>query len=244
MSINSYQMAQDLLQRFEDKDGEELLSTIIKDVFLDRICLVSSFGAESALLLDMVSRIDPAFPVIFIDTQKLFPETLEYRDKLIKHFSLQDVRTYYPDYAETSRSDPHETLWKNDVNACCYIRKVEPLERALKGFDAWITGRKRYHGATRENMPLIESANGRIKINPLAKWNKKDIGNAFEKLNAPAHPLTSKGYLSIGCQPCTAIPNNPDDTRSGRWQGQEKTECGIHLDGNSGLQRSKDKIMD
>ncbi len=229
MSINSYQTAQDLLEHHGNKSGEELLSAMIKEVFPDRICLVSSFGAEAAILLHMVSRIDPSLPVIFIDTQKLFPETLEYRDTLIKHFSLKDVRTYYPDYVDTSRSDPNSNLWKSNTNACCYIRKVQPLARALKSFDAWITGRKRYQAGTRTDMPLIEALDGRIKINPLATWTRRNIQETFKKHKIPEHPLLEHGYLSIGCMPCTSVPKDLNNPRSGRWSEEGKTECGIHL---------------
>ena len=238
MAINSHQLSKDLLERFGHQSGEELLSIMTKDIFPGKLCLVSSFGSEAALLLDMVSRIDKKLPVVFLDTQKLFPETLEYRDQLIAHFNLKDVRTYYPDYNNVSRSDPEGILWQSDVNACCYMRKVEPLQRALKGFDAWITGRKRFHGSVRKDIPLIESADGRVKINPLASWSREDIGIAFEERGIPRHPLVEQGYLSIGCAPCTSLPENADDVRSGRWQGQDKDECGIHLGDDGRFHRS------
>ena len=244
MSLNAYQTAKDLADRYDDEGGEDLISVMVKDVFPGKICLVSSFGAEAALLLDMASKVDKALPVVFIDTQKLFPETLAYRDMLIARYAFTNVKTYYPDYADTSRSDPGEDLWSRDVNACCYIRKVKPLEKALQGFDAWITGRKRFQGGTRKDMPLIESAGGRVKINPLANWDRNDVAKAFKERDIPLHPLKEHGYLSIGCMPCTSIPDDPDDPRSGRWQGQEKTECGIHLDEDGKLVRSHSTIMD
>ncbi|MCF8496245.1 MAG: phosphoadenylyl-sulfate reductase [Alphaproteobacteria bacterium] len=227
--MNSVAQAQDLLERYGNLEGEALLSPLIRDVFPGRLCLVSSFGAEAALLLHMVSGIDSGLPVVFLDTQKLFPETLAYRDLLVERLGLSNIRTIYPDYTDTSRSDPDGTLWQSNPNACCTIRKVKPLQKALKGFDAWITGRKRYHGGMRTALPLIEASEGRVKINPLASWSAQDIKREFERRGLPAHPLRAQGYFSIGCLPCTAPPASEDDVRSGRWQGREKQECGIHL---------------
>lgn len=218
-----------LLDRYGDLDGEALLGPLIRKEFPGKIALVSSFGAEAALLLAMAAQIDPGLPVIFLDTQKLFPETLAYRDLLTAHLGLKDVRTIYPDYADTARRDPEGKLWSGDVNACCYIRKVKPLQKALKGFDAWITGRKRFQGGLRGDLAPVESADGKVKINPLARWSAVEIEKEFKARDLPEHPLKAAGYLSIGCAPCTALPANADDPRSGRWQGQEKTECGIHL---------------
>lgn len=227
--MDSVKKSAQLQEKYRGSDAASLLAAIIKEEFPGRLALVSSFGAEAALLLDMVAKIDPALPIIFLDTQKLFPETLAYRDLLIKRLGLKDVRTIYPDYADTSRRDPDGMLWGRDVNACCYIRKVRPLQKALKGFDAWITGRKRFQGGLRTDMEQIESADGKVKINPLATWGMEDIAKEFAARNLPEHPLKAQGYLSIGCKPCTSLPENKDDPRSGRWQGQEKTECGIHM---------------
>lgn len=227
--MDSVKKAAALHEKYRDAPPETLLEAMIGTEFPGRIALVSSFGAEAALLLDMVAKIDPAAPVVFLDTQKLFPETLAYRDLLTARLGLKDVRTIYPDYADTSRRDPDGTLWKQDVNACCYIRKVKPLQKALKGFDAWITGRKRFQGGLRADMPAIESADGKVKINPLAAWNIEDIAREFAARDLPGHPLKAQGYLSIGCMPCTTPPQNENDPRGGRWAGQEKTECGIHL---------------
>ncbi len=228
---NPYQSALDLTARYSDLDGEALLRIMIDNIFKKKICLVSSFGAEAAVLLSMVAQIDQTVPIIFIDTKKLFPETLKYRDQLVNHLSLKDVRTYYPNYSDITRNDADGTLWRSNTNGCCYMRKVKPLERALKDFDAWITGRKRFHGGKRIDMPLIESSNGKIKINPLANWDRKKIEVHFEDFALPRHSLVKEGYPSIGCMPCTDQVDD-DNIRSGRWAGQNKTECGIHLEGN------------
>lgn len=239
MSFNSVIAAEELLSRYGALDGEALLEPLIEhELIKGRLCLVSSFGTEAALLLSMVAKIDPALPVIFLDSQKLFQETLAYRDELIKLLGLKNVQTVYPDYSDTTRDDPEGTLWETRANACCYIRKVKPLQKALKNYVAWITGRKRYHGGLRSNMPVIESFEGRVKINPLAAWSPEDIAREFIARKLPEHPLKAKGYLSIGCLPCTDLPVSGQDARSGRWKGSDKEECGIHLDEYGKFRRS------
>ncbi len=217
-----------LRAQYGDRDGPQLLKAFIKEAMPGRIALVSSFGAEAATLLHMASEIDRHLPVIFIDTGRLFQETLDYRDELIELFGLTDVRTVGPTQASADRLDPDKQLYSTDPNACCYFRKVEPLNRALAGFDGWITGRKRFHGGGRSSLPLIERADGRIKINPLATWSREAI-EAYRVINElPEHPLVQDGYLSIGCIPCTSPVGEGEDLRTGRWRGQSKTECGIH----------------
>lgn len=218
-----------LTQKYEGSAPEELLRVFIKEQFTGKIALVSSFGIEAAVLLDMVAKTDAATPVIFLDTKKLFPETIEYRDMLIDHLGLSNVKTYYPDYIDTSRDDPHEDLWQHTPNACCFIRKVKPLKKALKGYEAWITGRKQFQGGLRKNLSQIEYMEGQIKLNPLALISAEDIMAEFERRDLPRHPLQDQGYTSVGCMPCTALPADTSDSRSGRWQNSDKTECGIHL---------------
>ena len=202
-----------------------LLRTLIGERFAGRISLVSSFGAESAVLLHLVSGIDPALPVIFLDTGKLFAETLAYRDRLVARFGLLDVRAAGPDPA----TDPSGTLWRDDPDGCCALRKVAPLEAALAPFDAWISGRKRFHGGERATLPPVEfGADWRIRINPLAGWSAGEIAACFAANDLPAHPLVARGYRSIGCAPCTRPVGDGEDPRAGRWAGLAKTECGIH----------------
>jgi phosphoadenosine phosphosulfate reductase len=199
--------------------------------FAGRTALVTSFGAESAVLLHLVAGIDGATPVIFLETGKLFPETLAYRDRLIERLGLEDARSVQPDAAALLAADPAGDLWRRDPDLCCRLRKVEPLAKALQGFAAWINGRKRYQSEGRSRLPLVEREGGRIKLNPLANWSAEGIARYFAAHRLPRHPLEGQGYRSIGCEPCTT-PSSPDeDGRAGRWRGSEKTECGIHFDG-------------
>jgi phosphoadenosine phosphosulfate reductase len=201
--------------------------------FAGRTALVTSFGVESAVLLHLVAGIDPGTPVIFLETGKLFRETLDYRDRLVALLGLEDVRSVQPDAAAILAADPAGDLWRRDADLCCRLRKVAPLARALQGFAAWINGRKRYQGALRSRLPLVEREGGRIKLNPLANWNAEEIARYFDEHRIPRHPLEAWGYRSVGCEPCTT-PSSPDEeARAGRWRGSAKTECGIHFDGTN-----------
>lgn len=224
----SVQRVEALGQEYHGLHGEALLRPMIEDEFKGRIALVSSFGTESAVLLNMAARIDPALPVLFIDTGKLFGETLRYRDDLVALLGLTDVRTVRPSVVKIQERDPDMTLWQKDADACCFTRKVEPLAQALKGFDAWITGRKRYQGGARTTLPPIEADAGFVKINPLAGMTLAEIDAAFETHHLPRHPLEAEGFLSVGCYTCSARVAPGADRRSGRWAGSEKNECGIH----------------
>jgi phosphoadenosine phosphosulfate reductase len=218
-----------LSDRFYALGAEKLLRLAIEDLFTGRIALVSSFGADSAVLLHMVAEIDKTTPVLFLDTLHLFPETLAYRDTLVDRLGLTQVITLKPDAEELAKEDPETFLWSSDPDRCCAIRKVEPLAKALKNYDAWITGRKRFQAATRAALPLFESDGPRIKLNPLATWTQADIKAYFEKHDLPEHPLVAKNFLSIGCLPCTSPVRPGEDARSGRWRGRGKTECGVHI---------------
>ncbi len=176
----------------------------------------------------MVADIDTSTPVVFLNTGKLFGETLRYRDQLVSRLGLRDVRTVAPDPEQLRRIDPEEVLWYGNPDMCCYVRKVEPLHRALEPFAASISGRKRYHGEGRSDLPLVEAIDGRIRVNPLATWGKAEIDGYFEAHDLPRHPLEADGFLSIGCMPCTDRVAPDEDVRAGRWRGKEKTECGIH----------------
>lgn len=220
------------LAAIEDKmaglEGEDLLRPLITDLFAGQIALVSSFGAESAVLAHMVARIDPATPVLFMDTQRLFPETIDYRNKLIDHLKLRDVRSYGPNEDDIALKDPDGTLFATNPDACCAFRKVAPLADALQGFAAWISGRKRFQNSQRADIPILELVDQRFKINPLATWTPDDLSAYFKRHNLPPHPLTAQGYPSIGCVPCTSRVLPGEDMRAGRWRGGAKTECGIH----------------
>jgi phosphoadenosine phosphosulfate reductase len=218
-----------LADKFAALDAQALLRLAIEDLFPGKIALVSSFGADSAVLLHMIAKIDAQTPVVFIDTGQLFPETLAYRDRLVDHLGLASVQSAEPDGAELAEADPDGFLWATDPDRCCAIRKVNPLTEALAPFEAWITGRKRYQGAPRATLALFEAEGDRIKVNPLARWNATMLIAYLDRHELPRHPLVAKGYPSIGCGPCTSEVGPGEDSRAGRWRGRGKTECGIHL---------------
>ena len=213
--------------RLRSAEPQKILQTAVER-FGDKLALVSSFGTESAPLLHMVAQIDPAIPVLFLDTGMLFGQTLDYRQKLAAELGLTDVRDLRPLYQDLAVQDPGQDLWKRDTDACCNIRKVLPLDHALAEFDAWITGRKRFHGGARLRLKVVEEVEGKIKFNPLANWTREQLAQYAEAHGLPAHPLVEFGYPSVGCWPCTQ-PADDGDVRSGRWAGSEKTECGIHM---------------
>lgn len=227
----SERLAAALETAYGQLDGIELLRAMARDVFPGRLAVVSSFGVESAALLALVAEADPGLPVVFLDTGHHFPETLTYRDRLLARLGLNNLVTLRPEGEALEQSDPDATLWQRDPDGCCHLRKVAPLQAALTGFDAWISGRKRYQGGRRGALPAIETADGRIKINPLAHWTKDQVEQVFRDRALPRHPLEAEGCLSIGCRPCTGIATGQDDPRAGRWAGCVKTECGIHWGG-------------
>jgi phosphoadenosine phosphosulfate reductase len=221
------EMARMLNARLQNAAPEAILREALA-TFGGRIALVSSFGAESAVLLHMTAVIDPATPVLFLDTGQLFGQTLDYRKTLAKRLGLREVRDLRPAYADLATLDPKADLWRSDTDTCCQIRKVAPLNLALGGFDAWITGRKRFQSKTRAHLPIVEAAQGKLKFNPLAAWGRAELDAYAAAHDLPAHPLTAFGYPSVGCWPCTKPVERGEDLRSGRWAGSEKTECGIH----------------
>lgn len=215
--------------RFEQSGTRRLLETVIAEQRGRRIALVSSFGANSVVLLHLVASIDPALPVLFVDTARLFADTDRYRRDIARLLGLADIRVVGPEPAAIAARDPHGALWINDANACCAVRKVEPLAHALDGFDIWISGRKRYQGGARGSLPLFEKDGPRLKINPLAAWTSGDVDIYRNAFSLPQHPLVASGYRSIGCEPCTTPVAEGEDERAGRWRGSRKSECGIHM---------------
>ncbi|MEF3047431.1 phosphoadenylyl-sulfate reductase [Pseudotabrizicola sp. L79] len=221
--------------RYRHHSATAVLEHALRDDDLGRVALVSSFGAESVVLLHLVSVIAPETPVLFIDTRMLFPETLAYQREVAEKLPLCDIRTIRAAQPRVAFEDPDGTLHQFNTDACCHVRKVEPLERALAGFDGWITGRKRFQGATREAVNFFEAEGDlRIKVNPLAHWGREDLDDYMINNRLPRHPLVAKGFPSIGCAPCTSAVKPGEDPRSGRWRGSQKTECGIHfIDGKA-----------
>jgi len=215
--------------RFAGVDTLDMLKALFAEGLLGNTAVVSSFGTESAVLLHLVARANPATPVVFVDTLRMFPETLDYRDLLMETFGLSDSRTVKPDPVVLAAKDAQELRWSYDPDGCCEIRKVEPLKRAKAGLDSWISGRKAFQSQTRQNIARFEIEDGRLKVNPLGDWVKADLDAYFAEYDLPRHPLEAEGYPSIGCQPCTSKVQAGEDPRAGRWRGWEKTECGIHV---------------
>jgi phosphoadenosine phosphosulfate reductase len=215
--------------KFAGLKAASLLRLAVQELFPGRIALVSSFGADSAVLLHMVSQIDKATPVVFVDTGQLFPETLAYRDVLCASLGLTNVIAAAPNPALLAEEDPEKFLFSSDPDRCCDIRKVLPLAAALEGYEAWITGRKSFQNSTRASLPLFEAEGERVKVNPLVGWTASDILDYIKRADLPSHPLVAKGFPSIGCLPCTTPVEPGEDLRAGRWRGRGKIECGIHL---------------
>ena len=217
-------------------DTHDLLQFALKQAFPGQIAVVSSFAAESVVLLHHVAEIDPATPVLFLNTGKLFGETLRYRDRLQDVLGLTDIRAIGPHPDDRKAEDPEGTLWSRDPDACCHFRKVVPLSRAIAGFSATVTGRKRFQTAARAAMDRVELADGRFRFNPLMVWSLSDLTRYIDENNLPKHPLVIDGYPSIGCMPCTRRVAAGEGYRAGRWAGLDKDECGIHLNvGGDGI---------
>ena len=221
----------DLNVRFAGAEPAAILEYALGDKALGRLAMVSSFGTESAVLLHLVASVDPAADVLFIDTGKHFPETLDYVEELTRFIGLSNVTSIGPEETEVAAKDEKGLRWSYDPDACCALRKVRPLERALKGFDGSITGRKAFQADTRAALQPFEREDGRWKVNPLASWTKADLDAYFDEHKLPRHPLEAEGYLSVGCAPCTSKVLPGEDIRAGRWRQFDKTECGIHVTG-------------
>jgi phosphoadenosine phosphosulfate reductase len=226
--IPTLSLAQELDLALANASPAEVIAAALREVGRDRLAVVSSFGTESAALLKVMADVDPAIPVVFLDTGWLFEETLAYRDTLIATLGLRDVRSIKPLEETLQREDPERELWFSNPDACCRIRKVEPLARALAPFSGWINGRKRFQGGARVAIPVVEADGTRLKFNPFANVSREDIELIYASAQLPPHPLAASGFLSVGCMPCTSRTAPDEDQRAGRWRGKAKTECGIH----------------
>lgn len=233
--LDAFAQAAALDSLYGDLPAEAIIERAVREEFAGQIAAVSSFGADSAVLLNLIATVDRHLPVIFLDTGKHFEETLSYRDALAADFGLTRIQVVSPDDAALEQLDPQGNLHETSTDACCDIRKVEPMARGVAPVRAWFTGRKRHQAATRAALPVFESVGPRIRINPLARWTTADQADYMRKHALRENPLVAYGYLSIGCFPCTQPVQPGEDARSGRWAGQAKVECGIHL---SGLDRS------
>jgi phosphoadenosine phosphosulfate reductase len=220
--------AEELSARYEGMRAQDILRDAIHNQFAGSITLSSSFGADSAVLLHMIAQIDPAFPVLFLDTDRHFFQTLQYRDELAKRVGLTNIINLKADETEAAAEDAKGVLWRDNPDQCCDLRKVRPLERFMQDYGAWISGRKRQQSATRANLPIVEWDGKHFKVNPLAAWSAADIEAYFKAHDLPPHPLVEQGFPSIGCFTCTKPVAKGQDARSGRWAGTDKVECGIH----------------
>jgi phosphoadenosine phosphosulfate reductase len=221
---------------FDEMDGVSVLRQATEHLLPGDLAIVSSFGADSVVLLHMVAQVDKTLPVYFLETGKHFPETLDYVETLKQQLGLTNVVALHPDAKDLARFDPKGDLWETDPDSCCHIRKTEPLDEAVKGFGGWVTGRKRFQTKERGVLPHFElTSDDRIKVNPLAYFSDADITSYKLKYGLPEHPLYAKGYKSIGCAPCTSAVADGEDARAGRWRGLNKKECGIHFDFNGAI---------
>lgn len=217
---------------FEFKQPQDVLAEAIKR-FAPKIVLACSFGAEDVVLVDMVHRIDSSIPLFYLDTDFLFPETYATRDRIIQQYALKPAQVIQvrslltPDQQAAQYGS---ALWSTEPDRCCQLRKVEPLTRVLKGYDAWITGIRRDQSPTRANAGLIEwdSKFQLVKVNPLARWTWADVWTYIKVYEVPYNPLHDQNYPSIGCTHCTAPVAPGEDPRAGRWKTFTKTECGLH----------------
>jgi phosphoadenosine phosphosulfate reductase len=221
-------VAEELDRALRSAGPEEVIAAAVRIAGRERIAVVSSFGTESAALLKTMADVDPAIPVIFLDTGWLFAETLAYRDALTAALGLRDVRSVKPLEEALEREDQTRELWFSDPDACCRIRKVEPLARALAPFSGWINGRKRFQGGLRSEIAVVEQDGVRLKFNPFANVSREEIERIYKSAKLPPHPLSAAGFKSVGCMPCTSRTSDDEDARAGRWRGRAKTECGIH----------------
>ena len=224
--------AEALNARFAGVPTQEMLATVLTEGLAGKIATVSSFGAESAVLLHLIASVDQGVPVLFLDTGKHFPETLAYRDDIVARLGLTNLINLTPDPEMLAKKDESGLRWSYDPDGCCEIRKVEPMARAKQGLDCWISGRKAFQSQTRQNLPRFEIDKGLLKLNPLGDWTKDDLETYFAAHDLPRHPLEAQGYPSIGCEPCTSKVLPGEDPRAGRWRGWDKTECGIHSSAN------------
>jgi phosphoadenosine phosphosulfate reductase len=227
-TVSDLPTAPELDRTLRSASPAEVIAAALQAVGREHLAVVSSFGTESAALLKVMADVDPAIPVIFLDTGWLFEETLAYRDTLIAKLGLRDVRSIKPLEQTLTREDPERELWFSDPDACCRIRKVEPLARALAPFRGWINGRKRFQGGLRAAIPVVEDDGARLKFNPFANISREAIEAIYAQAKLPPHPLAASGFLSVGCMPCTSRTSPDEDVRAGRWRGRPKTECGIH----------------
>ena len=222
--------AQRLNELYDEADAARIIAVSLQE-FGAGLAAVSSFGADSAILLHLIAQAQPSLPVLFLQTNKHFPATLRYQAQLVQELGLTDVRDLLPDVSALKTHDPLGALCLTDKDRCCDLRKTQPLALGIAPFQAWFTGRKQFQAATRNSLPAFEAVGQHIRINPLKDWSTEQLEAYREAHHLPPHPLVEQGYRSIGCMPCTRAVSDGEDQRAGRWAGSVKTECGIHLNG-------------
>ncbi len=221
-----------LSDSFESKQPQDVLAAVIER-YTSKIVVACSFGAEDVALVDMVHRINRSVPLFYLDTDFLFPDTYATRDRIIQRYDLKSAQVLQVKSLLTPERQAEqfvEALWSKDPDRCCQLRKVEPLTRVLKGFDAWITGIRRDQMPSRANAGMIEwdQKFELVKVNPLARWSWADVWTYIRVYEVPYNPLHDQNYPSIGCTHCTAPVAPGKDPRVGRWKNFAKTECGLH----------------
>jgi phosphoadenosine phosphosulfate reductase len=219
-----------LSEEFERKTPQEIIRWAV-DTFWPQIALSSSFQTQSVPLLHMASIIRRDILIFFLDTGYHFWETNLFREQLSSHWQLNVLDLYRDPRWDVFARQRTRTLPMDDPNLCCFIHKVQPMQKALKDMKAWISGIRRDQTAVRAGAKILElQDHGLLKINPLLNWTKEDIQRYAKEHRLPAHPLFQRGYRSIGCSPCTIAIGVTEDERAGRWSGRTKTECGLHTE--------------
>jgi len=225
-SIALADKARELNAAFAGLTAQQILSRLLHGGVAGRVAVISSFGAEAACLLSLIASKEPSTPVVFLDTRKHFAETLVYVDDLMDRLGLTTLVRARPSLAGLEVDDPDGELYARDSDRCCYMRKTLPMIGVLRNYDCVLTGRKRFQTPDRSYMDTVEVQDSWLRVNPLADWTREQVLDYLECHGILEHPLVSRGYASVGCEPCT---EPSDDFRAGRWAGTDKTECGIHI---------------
>jgi len=226
-------------ERFESVPAQEVVRWALEDAGLPRVAVASAFQAEGTCVIHMATRIRPDIEVLFLETGFHFRETLQFKDELGKRLGLNVLELRGDHTPESQAAEFGERLYERDPNACCDINKVVPFTRALHERDLWMTGLRRDSSPSRANTPIVEQyelepGKTLVKVNPVANWSRKDVWAYLKEHDIPHHPLYDVGYASIGCAPCTRIQFAGEDERESRWDGSQKTECGIHAHSPAG----------
>lgn len=217
-------------EELEKKNPPDIIAWAV-EAFMPKLVMTSSFGPESGALLHMISRVNPDVPIFFLETGFHFPETIQYKEDLVRQFGLKQVIDLKADPERRAKLmvDYQDVPYEKNPDLCCQINKVETLDKALKGYDAWMSGIRRKQTDFRKSIRIVEEYEGGMyKVSPLANFTSRDVWWYLKENQISQHPLFDKGYMSIGCWPCTRPIQDGDDERSGRWAGKAKTECGIH----------------